>query len=97
MALEDLAIVKVSELKTVLTELKNLKKSINELKTKESLKSYSVQQTAEMIGVSYNTVRKLISEKKLQANYLNDNQKGKCVIPSWSIKNYLNSNKNEHD
>ena len=88
--MENIAVVKVTELKSFLSEIRLLKKEVKELQEKENLKSYSVQQTAKLIGVSYNTVRKLIQESKLTANYINDKQeKGKCIIPAWSIKEYL--------
>ena len=59
-----------------------------------NLKSYSLQKTANLIGVSYNTVRKLIQEDKLKVNYINDKQeKGKCIVPAWSIKEYLSNKK----
>lgn len=93
--MENIAVVKVTELKSFLNEIRLLKKELKELQEQENLKSYSVQQTAKLIGVSYNTVRKLIQESKLIANYINDKkEKGKCIIPAWSIKEYL-SNKKE--
>ena len=88
--MESIAVVKVTELKSFLSEIRLLKEEVKELQEQENLKSYSVQQTAKLIGVSYNTVRKLIQESKLTVNYINDKQeKGKCIIPAWSIKEYL--------
>ena len=93
--MENIAVVKVTELKSFLSEIRLLKKEVKELQEQENLKSYSVQKTANLIGVSYNTVRKLIQEDKLKVNYINDKQeKGKCIVPAWSIKEYL-SNKQQ--
>ena len=92
--MENIAVVKVTELKSFLSEIRLLKKEVKELQEQENLKSYSVQKTANLIGVSYNTVRKLIQEDKLKVNYINDKQeKGKCIVPAWSIKEYLSNKK----
>lgn len=88
--MEGIAVVKVTELKSFLNEMKLLKKQVKALQDNDSLKSYTVQQTANMIGVSYNTVRKLITDKKLEPKYINEKEgRGKCMIPAWSIKEYL--------
>jgi DNA-directed RNA polymerase specialized sigma24 family protein len=93
--MEQIAVVKVVDLRSVLNELKSIRSEVKQLKEQEDLKSYSVQQTANKIGVSYNTVRKLIKEGKLYAKYVDEvNAKGKCTIPAWSIKEYLSNEKN---
>lgn len=86
----ELAVVKITDLKSFLSELKALKVEVKELREQENLKSYSVQETADKLGMSYNSVRKLIQENKLKVNYLNEKkEKGKCTVPAWSIKQYL--------
>ena len=64
----ELAVVKITDLKSFLSELKALKVEVKELREQENLKSYSVQETADKLGMSYNSVRKLIQENKLVLN-----------------------------
>jgi len=91
--MEGITLVKVSDLKAVLNEVKSVKIKLREMEERNDLKSYSVQQTANLLGMSYNSVRKLIIDGKLSPKYLNDKQeKGKCIIPAWSIKKYLSKN-----
>ena len=87
--MEEIAIVKVSELTGLLDEIKGVKKELRELKEKEqNLKAYSIQQAADLMNLNYHTVRKLILTKKLHARYL-DGDSGKCSVPAWAIKEYL--------
>ena len=87
--MEEIAIVKISELIELLDEIKGIKKEIRELRdNEESLKAYSIQQTADLMNLHYTTVRKLILTKKLHAKYLEGNS-GKCSIPAWAIKEYF--------
>ena len=87
--MEGIVIVKVSELNGLLNEIKSVKENIKQLmEQEENLKAYSIHQAAELLNLHYTTVRKLILQKKLFAKYL-DGDSGKCSIPSWAIKEYL--------
>jgi len=87
--MEGIVIVKVSELNGLFDEIKSVKKEIKEMReSEENLKAYSIQQAADLMNLHYTTVRKLILQKKLHAKYL-DGDTGKCSIPAWAIKEYL--------
>lgn len=88
--MEGLVLVKVSDLEGVLQEVRSVKQQLFDLQSKEDLKTYSVIQTAKLLNFSYNTVRKLIREKKLVPRYADEKRRsGKCCIPAWSIKEFL--------
>jgi hypothetical protein len=87
--MEEIAIVKVSELNELMQEIKSVKKEIKDFKeSEENLKAYSIQQAADLLNLHYGSVRKLILQKKLFAKYL-DGDSGKCSVPAWAIKEYL--------
>ena len=87
--MEGIAIVKVSELNGLLDEIKDVKKELRELRdSEENLKAYTIQQTADLLNLHYNSVRKLILQKKIFVKYLDGNN-GKCSIPAWALKEYL--------
>ncbi|MCX6180985.1 MAG: helix-turn-helix domain-containing protein [Bacteroidetes bacterium] len=88
--MDGLVLVKISELSDVLREVKTIRQKIEHLQSEKDMRTYTVQQAAEMLNFSYNTVRKLIRERKLVPKYADDKRKkGKCSIPAWSIKQYL--------
>lgn len=81
--------VKVSDLTNFFDQISLLRSDIQQLREKEEqLKAFSIQQTADMLNLHYNSVRKLIIKGKLFAKYL-DGETGKCIVPMWAIKNYL--------
>ena len=87
--MENLAVVKTSDLTEILNQLSCLRTEVKQLKeSEEQIKAYSIQQTAEILNLHYNSVRKLIIKGKLFAKYL-DGESGKCIVPLWAIKNYL--------
>lgn len=87
--MENLAVVKTSDLSEILNQLSCLRTEVKQLKeSEEQTKAYSIQQTAEILNLHYNSVRKLILKGKLFAKYL-DGESGKCIVPLWAIKNYL--------
>ena len=87
--MENLAVVKTSDLTEILNQLSCLRTEVKQLKeSEEQIKAYSIQQTAEILNLHYNSVRKLILKGKLFAKYL-DGESGKCIVPLWAIKNYL--------
>lgn len=87
--MEELATVKISDLTQIMNELSLLRSEIKQLKeSEEDTKAFSVQQTADKLNLHYNSVRKLIAKEHLFVKYL-DGQSGKCIIPLWSIKKYL--------
>jgi hypothetical protein len=87
--MENLAVVKTSDLTEILNQLSCLRTEVKQLKeSEEQTKAYSIQQTAEILNLHYNSVRKLIIKGKLFAKYL-DGESGKCIVPLWAIKNYL--------
>jgi hypothetical protein len=92
--MEGLTIVRVSDLTQIFQELSQLRKDIKQLKEgEEELKAYSIQQTADMLHLHYNSVRKLVMKGTLASAYLNGDR-GKCVIPLWPIKAYLPGKEN---
>ena len=77
----------ISEL---LHDIKGLKDQVEVLANEHNTRGYSVDDTAERLGVHYNTVRNLIKRGKLKVKYL-DGNKGKCVVPAFAIEEYLKS------
>lgn len=87
--MEGLVLLKTSDLGEILLEIKAVKEELRQFREKEeNLKAYTIQQAADLIGLHYNSVRKLILNKRLHSVYL-DGESGKCSIPAWSIKEYL--------
>ncbi len=91
--MEVTTVVKVSDLTNFFEQLFQLRSEIKQLReSEEQLKAFSIQQTAKMLNLHYNSVRKLIISQKLFALYL-ESGKGKCIVPFWAIKEYLEVNK----
>lgn len=94
--MEGLTAVKVSDLTELFNQLSDLRSELKRLKeSEEEIKAYSIEQTAKMLNLHYNSVRKLIIHKKLFAKYL-DGLSGKTIVPYWSIKAYLKSTQNSN-
>ena len=86
--------VKVTDLTNFFDQLFQLRSEIKQLReSEEQLKAFSIQQTANMLNLHYNSVRKLILKGKLFAKYL-EGESGKCIVPMWAIKNYLQDKEN---
>lgn len=93
--MEGLTTIRVSDLIEILNELKEIRRDIKQFReAEESLKAYSIQKAAEMLNLHYNSVRKLIITGKIHAEYLHDD-KGKCIIPYWSIRKFLELKKSK--
>ncbi len=89
--MEGLVAVKISDLTEIIKKLTTLESELKlSRQLDEQAKAYSIDQAAELLNVSYNTVRKLIHTKKLFAKYLCGTY-GKCIIPYSAIKSYLSS------
>lgn len=89
--------VKVSDLTNLFNQLSLIRSEVQQLKeSEEQLKAFSIQQTAQLLNLHYNSVRKLIIKGKLFAKYL-DGDTGKCVVPMWAIKNYLQEKENQNN
>jgi hypothetical protein len=87
--MEETTNVKLSDLTNLIKEFSHLRTEIKQLReSEEQLKAFSIQQTAKMLNLHYNSVRKLIIRHKLFAKYL-DGDTGKCIVPLWAIKEYL--------
>lgn len=94
--MEDTTTVKVSDLTELLNQLSLLRSEVKQLKESEDeAKAFSIQQTANMLNLHYNSVRKLIIKGKLFSKYL-AGVSGKCIIPFWAIKAYLKSKENSN-
>lgn len=86
--------VKVSDLTHLFDQLSLLRSELKQLKeSEEQLKAFSIQQTADMLNLHYNSVRKLILKGKLFSKYL-EGENGKCIVPMWAIKKYLQDKEN---
>ena len=95
--MEVTTLVKVSDLTNFFNQLFQLRSEIKQLKeSEEQIKAFSIQQTAKMLNLHYNSVRKLIINGKLFAKYL-DGDSGKCIVPMWAIKNYLEVKENSNE
>lgn len=95
--MEVTTLVKVSDLTNFFDQLFQLRSEIKQLKeSEEQIKAFSIQQTAKMLNLHYNSVRKLIINGKLFAKYL-DGDSGKCIVPMWAIKNYLEVKENSNE
>ena len=93
--MDGLILVKATDLTELLNEIKSVKQEIQLLRDREEeLKAYSIQQAADLLNLHYNSVRKLVVRKKLFAKYL-DGENGKCTIPAWAIREYLNKEKSK--
>lgn len=94
--MEGLTAVKISDLTELFNQLSYLRSEVKQLKeSEEQIKAYSIEQTAKMLNLHYNSVRKLIIHKKLFAKYL-DGLSGKTIVPYWAIKEYLKSLENSN-
>ena len=88
---ENVALVKVKDLTNIFKQLFSLQQEIANFKAREDeLKAYTIEQTAKLLNLHYNSVRKLVMKGKLFAKHLNGDS-GKCIIPLTSIKDYLRS------
>jgi len=88
--MDDLAVVKIYDLEKVIAEVHAVREEVVEMRKKYDLKAYTVKETADKLGVAYNTVRSLMNRGKLFGIYLNEKtNRGKRMIPAWSIKEYL--------
>ena len=86
---QNVALVKVTDLTNIFNQLFSLQREIAKFKEREDeSKAYSIEQTAKMLNLHYNSVRKMVLKGKLFAKYLNGDS-GKCIIPLTSIKTYL--------
>jgi len=95
--MEVTTIVKVSDLTNLFDQLSLMRSEITQLKeSEEQLKAFSIQQTANLLSLHYNSVRKLILKGKLFAKYL-DGDTGKCIVPMWAIKEYLHEKENSNE
>lgn len=94
--MEGLVTVKASDLQEIFNQLKELRSEVKALKDKEDqTTALSMEQVAKNLNLHYTSVRKLIIAGKLFAKYLNGD-KGRCLIPLWSLKEYLSKNENSN-
>jgi len=94
--MEGIITIKASDLSRLFEEIALLRSEVKEVKEQEeNTKAYTIQQTADLIQVCYNTVRKLIHKKELFAKYPGETY-SKAIIPLWSIKAYLKSKENSN-
>ncbi|MBA2613943.1 MAG: hypothetical protein H0U95_18415 [Bacteroidetes bacterium] len=94
--MEGITTVKVSDLEQLFNLNTQLLSEIKQLKQiEEDIRAYSIQKTADMIGLHYTTIRSFVKKGILFAKYV-DGTRGKCIIPYWSIKEYLKSTKNSN-
>jgi hypothetical protein len=84
-------IVKATDLSKIFDQLSILTEEVKKLTTQENNRAVSISEAAEMLGLHYNSVRRLIIKDKLFAKYLN-NDYGRTVIPLWTIKEWLSKN-----
>jgi excisionase family DNA binding protein len=89
--MENITLVKISDLTGILDQIALLRKELADFSNKQDeLKAFTIQQTAEMLNLHYNSVRKMILKGTLQAKYIHGNS-GKCIIPLTAVKTYLQS------
>ncbi|HRD39398.1 MAG TPA: hypothetical protein PLC65_12260 [Bacteroidia bacterium] len=94
--MDGLSAVKISDLTELFKQISDLRSELKQLKeSEEEIKAYSIEQTAKLLNLHYNSVRKLIIHKKLFAKYL-DGVSGKTIVPYWAIREYLKSTKNSN-
>ncbi len=94
--MEDITAIRVSDLQALHAAIIELRSEIKELKEIEKeAKAYTIQETAKMLGLHYCTIRKFTIKGTLFAKYV-DGKSGKCIIPLWSIIDYLKSTKNSN-
>jgi hypothetical protein len=94
--MDQLITVQKSELTELFKQLTEIRIELRKIKEKEDEgKAFSIQQTADMLNLHYNSVRKLVIQKKLFAKFL-EGDSGKTIIPYWSIKEWLQSKDNSN-
>jgi DNA-directed RNA polymerase specialized sigma24 family protein len=94
--MEGVTIVKISELSLLITELQSVNLKLKRMENQANLKGYTIQETADFLSMSYNSVRKLILRGKLSTKLLNEKEgTGKRIVPAWSINEYLTKNPQE--
>jgi hypothetical protein len=87
--MEELSIVKVSDLVEIFNEIKSLRNELKQFKEQEEDNTaFSIEQVAKRLNLHYTSVRSLVIKKKIFAKYLNETH-GKCIIPLWALKEYL--------
>jgi excisionase family DNA binding protein len=90
--MEDLVIIKASELKEmfagVTNEIKKLRKDFQDYKTKEETEAFTIKETANKLSLNYWTIRRLIKYRELQPVFLVGDS-GHYRITAVSIRNYL--------
>lgn len=77
-------------------DIRYLKKSLDTMTNEYYTKGFSIDETAKRLQVHPNTVRNLIRSGKLKVKYVNGTQ-GKCTVPAFEIKNYLESKNNRDE
>lgn len=94
--MEGITTVKISDLTELFNQLSLLRSELKQLRESEDeAKAFTIQQTADMLNLHYCSVRKLVIKKKLFSKYL-DGDSGKCIIPYWTIKEWLQSKENSN-
>lgn len=87
--MEGLITVRASDLSELFKKLDQLHAEIRELKDKDDYTTaLSIEQVAERLNVHYCSVRTLVIKGELFARHLHGTY-GKCMIPLWSLKEYL--------
>jgi excisionase family DNA binding protein len=90
--MDDLVIMKASELKEmfagITNEIKKLRKDFQDYKTKEETEAFTIKEAANKLSVSYWTVRRLIKHRELQPLYLVGDC-GHYRISATSIRIYI--------
>lgn len=87
--MDGLVTVRASDLLEIFKKLDELKADVQELKDKDDLTTaLSIEQVAQRLNVHYCSVRTLVIKGELFAKQLHGTY-GKCMIPLWSLKEYL--------
>lgn len=91
--MDGLVVIKASDLAAILDEIKAMREELRQYREmEEQIRCYSIQKTADLLDLHYNTVRNLLTEGKLKGNHIHG-ESGKCTIPYWSIKAYVDQHK----
>lgn len=94
--MDGLVTIRISDLDAIFKKLEELKAEIKEIKEKDDLTTaLSIEQVAQRLNIHYCSARTLILKGHLFAKYLHGDY-GKCMVPLWSLKEYLSKKENSN-
>ena len=85
---EPVALVRVQDLTDLINQIKEMKEMLSQFLDSTKTKAVSINKAAELLGVHYNSVRKMIIRGDLKSQRLNG-ETGKQVVLMSSIEEFI--------